>query len=178
MADRRDSQLSYTTDVVGLVIPVLIPDVISPTSFENAIITITNFQAPLQSQITANTNSLTSLGSRTTILENGLTKVPYTARNAAFQYTQPANSKLVGIYMRRSGVVVPRTAVGYTPYDGGGTNGEEILSSRLHDIDTNYYREIESIPNSYNQTGTRTIYFTPITGIIDVVIYLKTNLFT
>lgn len=54
MADKRDSQLPPTTDVVGLIIPVLLPDVPSPTGYENYIITIEALQAGLQSQIDDN----------------------------------------------------------------------------------------------------------------------------
>lgn len=178
MADRRDSQLPITTDLVGLYIPVLLPNGVSPTGYENYQIAIAEFQAGLQSQIDDNETDIIDHEARIQELEDGLTKVPLLAQSGAFTYSQPNDSFISGIYMRRSsGFTVPVSAVGYT--NPAGVNGEEILSSRQMAISGgDYFRSTESVKDPYNQTGaSRTIYFET-TGTIDVIIILKTNLFT
>lgn len=180
MADKRDSELPITTTVTGLYVPILLPDGVSPTGFENYRIAIAVLQAGLQGQIDDNVTDIADHETRIQTLENGLTKVTLAAQTGSFTYSQPNDTDLSGIYIiRSSGFTVPVSAVGYTLYDGGGTNGEEILSYReLAQSGGGYFRKIEAIPDSYNQTGVnRTIYFET-TGTIDVVIYLKTNLFT
>lgn len=124
-----------------------------------------------QGLIAANTAAISALDTRVTTVEDGLTKVPESNKNASFEYTQPANSRIVSIEYRRtpaSFTVNPVWSVGYTAL------GTEILALRAT---TDSYRIISSVPDAYT-TASRTIYFTASTGIIDVVIYLKLNLFT
>ena len=142
------------------------PD-LSPDGYADAAITKANFFLPLQTQITTNTNNAVTLAARVTVLEGGSLKRSYDAQNAAFTFSQTADSVLEKIFFR---------VVSGTPTVAVGTSlaGEQIVESALI---TGSFKADDCDPAITFSTSIRTIYITVTGGVVDVAVFSKEGLF-
>ena len=137
----------------------------TPSTYDDFFIEPDDFLASEQSRLTTNESDISSLDTRVTTLEEGLTKRIYDNRNTSFTVTQNADSRLIEIGFRKSSATGTLTvAVGTGAGLDNIVSSKEVTSERSVNID------------EYSQTS-RTIYITISGSFSDVVIYSRENVY-
>lgn len=156
------SDRATTAVVTGGYVHIIIPRGAAPTGYDSFRISVTDLQAALQTQITANAADIATNASNISDLQDIVSRSLYQEQTSNFQFSQPANSVVFRIRARAKSSAT--LSIGTTP------SGTEISGSDINLSANTLY----TLNKDLETTNIRTIYFT-ITGNVSAELYYNRN---